>query len=127
MDIISLPISYDNEGIDGSYRMVIASVKRAKALSQGVLPVISSKANKITTLAIEEVASGAVKVLSGEEAIKASEESKKITHKKFIDEAQQKETMPEDVSELERDLRVYLTEKNQSEQKKTLEDIFGKE
>jgi len=127
MDIISLPISYDNEGIDGSYRMVIASVKRAKALSQGVLPVISSKANKITTLAIEEVASGAVKVLSGEEAVKASEESKKITHKKFIDEAQQKETMPEDVSELERDLRVYLTEKNQSEQKKTLEDIFGKE
>jgi len=127
MDIISLPISYDNEGIDGSYRMVIASVKRAKALSQGVLPVISSKANKITTLAIEEVASGAVKVLSGEEAVKASEESKKITHKKFIDEAQQKETMPEDVSELERDLRVYLTEKNQSEQKKTIEDIFGKE
>ena len=127
MDIISLPISYDNEGIDGSYRMVIASVKRAKALSQGVLPVISSKANKITTLAIEEVASGAVKVLSGEEAIKASEESKKITHKKFIDEAQQKEAMPEDASELEKDLRVYLSEKSTSEQKKTREDIFGEE
>jgi DNA-directed RNA polymerase subunit K/omega len=127
MDIISLPISCDNEGIDGTYRMVIASVKRAKALSQGALPVTSSKANKITTLAIEEVASGAVKVLSGEEAVKASEESKKVTHKKFIDEAQQKEAMPEDASELERDLRDYLTGKKQSEQKRTLEDIFGEE
>ena len=127
MDIISLPISCDNEGIDGTYRMVIASVKRAKALSQGALPVTSSKANKITTLAIEEVASGAVKVLSGQEAVKASEESKKITHKKFIDEAQQKEAMPEDASELEKDLRDYLTGKKQSEKKRTLEDIFGEE
>ena len=127
MDIISLPIRADNEEIDGSYRLVIASVKRAKALSQGDLPVTNSKAKKITSLAIEEVAAGAVKVLIGEEAVKAAEESKKITHKKFIDEAQQKEAMPEDVSELERDLRVYLTEKNQSEQKRTLEDIFGEE
>lgn len=127
MDIISLPIRCDNEDIDGSYRMVIASVKRAKALSQGVLPAMSSKAKKITTLAIEEVATGAVKVVTGEAAVKASEESKKLTHKRFIDEAQQKEAMPEDVSELERDLRVYLSEKNQSEQKRTLEDIFGEE
>ena len=127
MDIISLPIRSDNEEIDGSYRMVIASVMRAKALAQGNLPAKSSKAKKITTLAIEEVAAGAVKVLIGAEAVKAREESKKITHKKFIDEAQQKETMPEDASELERDLRVYLTEKNQSEQKRTLEDIFGEE
>jgi DNA-directed RNA polymerase subunit K/omega len=127
MDTISLPIRCDNEDIDGSYRMVIASVKRAKALSQGVLPTMSSKAKKITTLAIEEVATGAVKVVTGEAAVKASEESKKLTHKRFIDEAQQKEAMPEDVSELERDLRVYLSEKNQSEQKRTLEDIFGEE
>ena len=53
MDIISLPIKYDKEEIDGSYRLVMAAVKRAKALSQGSLPVISSKAKKITTLAIE--------------------------------------------------------------------------
>jgi DNA-directed RNA polymerase subunit K/omega len=127
MDIISLPIKYDNEDIDGSFRMVIASVMRAKDLSQGALPATSSKAQKITTLAIEEVAAGAVKVLTGEEAVKAIEESKKLTHKKFIDEAQQKEAMPEDASELEKDLKIYLTEKSQSEQKKTLEDIFGEE
>ena len=125
MDIISLPIDYDREKLDGTYRLVISSVKRAKALSQGSLPVIASKAQKITTLAIEEVASGAVKVLIGEEAILASEEAKKLTHKRMMDEAQQKETMPEDMTELERDLKVYLSEKGDTEQKKTIEDIFG--
>jgi DNA-directed RNA polymerase subunit K/omega len=125
MDIISLPISYDREKIDGAYRLVVASVKRAKALSQGALPVIASKAQTITTLAIEEVASGAVKILTGEAAVKASEEEKKLTHKRMMDEAQQKETMPEDMTELEKDLKVYLSEKGESEQKKSIEDIFG--
>ena len=125
MDIISLPIKYDKEEIDGSYRLVMAAVKRAKDLSQGSLPVIASKAKKITTLAIEEVASGAVMILTGEEAVNAIEEAKKLTHQKVIDEAQQKETMPEDMTELEKDLKVYLSEKGESEQKKTIEDIFG--
>jgi len=125
MDIISLPIKYDKEKIDGSYRLVMASVKRAKDLSQGALPIIASKAQKITTLAIEEVASGAVKVLTGAEAVQAIEDAKKHIHQKVIDEAQQKETMPEDMTELEKDLKVYLSEKGESEQKKTIEDIFG--
>ena len=125
MDIISLPIRCENEEIDGTYRLVIAAVKRAKDLSQGALPSIPSKAQKITTLAIEEVSSGSVNVLIGEEAVKAMEEAKKLTHKKMMDEAQQKETMPEDMSELEKDLKVYLSEKGESEQKRTIEDIFG--
>jgi len=125
MDIISLPIKYDKKKIDGSYRLVMAAVNRAKDLSQGSLPVIASKARKITTLAIEEVASGAVNILTGADAVKAGEEAKKVTHQKVIDEAQQKETMPEDMTELEKDLKVYLSEKGESEQKKTIEDIFG--
>jgi|COG998Drversion2_1049125.scaffolds.fasta_scaffold22037_2 DNA-directed RNA polymerase omega subunit len=125
MDIISLPIDYDREKIDGAYRLVIASVKRAKDLSLGSLPKIASKAQKITTLAIEETASEAVKTLIGEEAVKAGEEARKLTHKRMMDEAQQKETMPEDMTELEKDLKVYLSEKGETEQKKTIEDIFG--
>lgn len=127
MDIISLPIKCENEKIDGGYRLVIAAVKRAKDLSQGALPSIQSKAQKITTLAIEEVATGSVSILTGEEAVKAMEEAKKLTHKKMIDEAQQKETMPEDMTELEKDLKIYLSEKGESEQKRTIEDIFGEE
>jgi DNA-directed RNA polymerase subunit omega len=125
MDIISLPISYDKEKIDGTYRLVIAAVKRAKDLSQGSLPKIQSKAQKITTLAIEEISSGAVEFLTGEEAIRASEEVKKLTHKQMMDEAQQKESMPEDMSELEKDLKVYLSEKSEKGEKQSIEDIFG--
>ncbi len=125
MDIISLPIDHENKQIEGTYRLVMAAVKRAKALSLGALPVKSSKARKITTLAIEEVATGAVDVLSGEAAIKATEEAKETVHKRVMDEAQQKETMPEDITELEKDLKAYLSEKSGSEQKKTIEDIFG--
>jgi DNA-directed RNA polymerase omega subunit len=125
MDIISLPIRCENKKIDGTYRLVIAAVKRAKALSQGALPSIPSKAQKITTLAIEEVASGSVNVVKGAEAVKAMEDAQKRTHKKMMDEAQQKETMPEDMTELEKDLKIYLSEKGESEQKRTIEDIFG--
>jgi DNA-directed RNA polymerase omega subunit len=125
MDIISLPIEYNREKIDGNYRLVIAAVKRAKALSEGSLPLIASKAQKITTLAIEEVASEAVNVLIGDAAVKATDAAKKLTHKKMMDEAQQKETMPEDMSELEKDLKMYLSEKGETEQKRTIEDIFG--
>ena len=125
MDIISLPIEYDKKKIDGNYRLVIAGVKRAKDLAQGILPEISSKAKKITTLALEEVAGGSVNILTGEAAVKANEEAKKLVHKRMMDEAQQKETMPEDLTELEKDLKVYLSEKTESEQKRSIEDIFG--
>jgi DNA-directed RNA polymerase omega subunit len=125
MDIISLPIEYDKKKIDGNYRLVVAGVKRAKDLAQGTLPNISSKAKKNTTLALEEVAGGDVKILTGEAAVKANEEAKKLVHKRMMDEAQQKETMPEDLTELEKDLKVYLSEKTESEQKRSIEDIFG--
>lgn len=125
MDIISLPITYDNEQLDGRYRLVTAAVKRAKHLSQGALPRTQSKAQKITTLAIEEVVSGAIDILTGDEAVKANEQAQQVTQRRIIDEAQQKEAMPEDMSELEKDLKTYLSEKNDSEQKRSIEDIFG--
>ncbi|MBI4849509.1 MAG: DNA-directed RNA polymerase subunit omega [Nitrospirae bacterium] len=125
MDIISLPVEYDKKKIDGNYRLVIAAVKRAKDLSQGALPKKASKVKKITSLALEEVTSGLVDIVIGEAAIKANEEAKKLVHKRMIDEAQQKETMPEDLTELEKDLKVYLSEKGETEQKRSIEDIFG--
>ncbi len=125
MDLISLPIEFDKEKIDGSYRLVIAAVKRAKSLLQGTQPKIASKAKKVTTLAIEEVLSDSLHILMGEAAIKAKEEAKKLSHKRMIDEAKRKEGMPEDMTELEKDLKVYLTERDERDGKKTIEDIFG--
>lgn len=127
MDVISLPIEIDKDKVDGYYRLVIAAVNRAKDLSQGARPVIESKAQKVTIRAIEEVLSDSVTILSGEDAIKAREEAKKLQHKRMMDEAKQKEEHPEDMTALEKDLKVYLTEKGDRDSKKTIEDIFGEE
>ncbi len=43
----------------------------------------------------------------------------------MMDEAKRKEGLPEDLTELEKDLKVYLTERGERDGKKTIEDIFG--
>jgi DNA-directed RNA polymerase subunit omega len=127
MELISLPIELDKKKVDGYYRLVVASVKRAKALAKGSHPVIKSKAQKVTLRAIDEVLSEKIDILTGETAVKAKEEAIKLGQKSIIDEARQKETLPDDLTELEKDLKVYLTEKGERDSKKTIEDIFGEE
>lgn len=124
MDLISLPVEFDRKKIDGRYRLAIAVVKRARSLFQGAQPSIQSKAQKLTTLALEEVVSGSLSVLTGDAATKAKEEAKKLTFEGMMDEAKQKESLPEDLSELEKDLKVYLNEKGEKEDRHTIEEIF---
>ncbi len=124
MDLISLPVEIDKEKIDGRYRLVLAVSKRAKLLYQGAMPRVASKARKMTTVALEETMSGAVRVLSGEAAVKAQEEAQKLSFENMMDEAKQKETLPEDLTELEKDLKIYLHEKEEMDTKQTIEDIF---
>lgn len=128
MDLISLPVIIDKEKIDGRYRLVIATSKRARALYQGAQPMRVSKVKKLTTLALEEVASGAVRILTGEAAIKAREEAKKLSYEGMIDEAKQKEVLPEDLTEIEKDLKVYLHEKkSERDSKQNIDKIFTEE
>jgi DNA-directed RNA polymerase subunit omega len=124
MDLISLPVDFDKNKIDGRYRLVVAVAKRARMLFQGAMPKITSKSKKMTTIALEEIVSDSVKVLSGEAALKAMELSKKLTYENMMDEAKQKESLPEDLTELEKDLKVYLHEKEEKESKKSIEEIF---
>lgn len=128
MDLISLPVIIDKGKIDGRYRLVIATSKRARALYQGAQPMRVSKVKKLTTLALEEVASGAVRILTGEAAIKAREEAKKLSYEGMIDEAKQKEALPEDLTEIEKDLKVYLHEKkSERDSKQNIDKIFTEE
>ncbi len=127
MEVISLPIEIDKEKIDGYFRLVAATVKRAKALSHGAQPVIESKAQKVTIRALEEVLSDKVQILTGEAAVKAEDEATKFVHKNIMDEARQKEEMSEDMTELEKDLKVFMSERGERDSKKTIEDIFGEE
>ncbi len=44
----------------------------------------------------------------------------------MMDEAKQKEILPEDLTELEKDLKVYLHEKGEKENRDAIEEIFPK-
>ena len=123
MDIISLPVEIDMKKIDGRYRLMTIASQRAKELSVGVKPKIQTKSKKVTTIAIEEAALGKLEFLSGVEAIKAKEEAKKFDYRRLLEE-KRREASPEELTELEKDLKVYLHEKDTTD-KKALEELFG--
>lgn len=121
MEIISLPIEFDKKKIDSKYRLAVIAGQRARELALGVKPKLQSKSKKVTTLAIEEAISHSLEFLTGDEAKKAQSEAKKFDYRKLLEE--RKKGAPEDLSELEKDLKIYLHEK-EAGGKKALEDLF---
>ena len=122
MDIISLPVEYDHKKIDGKFRLVTMAAQRAKELSLGAKPKVSTKARKVTTIAIEEAIGGMLEFVTGEEAVIAREKAGKFDYRKQLEESK-KIAAGEDLSELEKDLKVYLHEKG-SFDKKAFEELF---
>jgi DNA-directed RNA polymerase subunit omega len=120
MDIISLPVDYDKKKIESRYRLVAIAAQRARELSLGATQKIQTKAKKVTTTALLEAISGNIEFITGEEAVIAREKAEKIDYKKLIEE---KMKPIEDLSELEKDLKVYLHEKGATE--KALEELFA--
>jgi DNA-directed RNA polymerase subunit omega len=105
MDIVSLPVEVDKKMIDGKFRIATIAAQRARELALGAKPKISTKSKKVTTIAIEEALGGALEFL------------------KLLEE-KRREGAPEDLSELEKDLKVYLHERESGE-RKALEDLFN--
>ena len=122
MDIISLPIEYDHSKIDGRFRLIAIAVQRAKELALGAEHRVKTKSKKVSTIALEESINNTVEFLIGEEAIKAKEEAKKFDYRKLLEE-KKREVTSEDLTEFEKDLKVYLTEKETMD-KKALEGLF---
>ncbi|HCC68623.1 MAG TPA: DNA-directed RNA polymerase subunit omega [Nitrospiraceae bacterium] len=131
MDIVSLPIEFKREKIEGRYRLVVVASQRARDLSQGSQPKGQTKAKKMVTIALEEVLSGSVSFITGEAARKAKEEHKRLSFERMAEEAKKRKAMPEVLTELEKEAkaykesRAYLYEKEERETKKIMEDIFG--
>jgi len=123
MDLISLPAEVDKKKIDGKYRLATIAAQRARELSLGAKPKIQTKAKKVTTVAIEEAISGSLEFLMGDEARKAREEAKKFDYRRLLEE-KRREGAHEDLSELEKDLKIYLHEK-ETDDKKALEELFA--
>ncbi len=120
MDITSLPIEYDKKKIDSKYRLAVIAAQRARELSLGTTPRIQKKSKKVTTTALLETISGEIKFLTGSEAVDAREKAEKIDFKKLIEERRRSIS---DISELEKDLKVYLHEREATE--KALEELFS--
>jgi DNA-directed RNA polymerase subunit omega len=113
IDIISLPVEFDKERIDGRFRLVNIAAQRAKELASGSEPKIKAKANKVSTLAIQETILNKLEFLTGEEAVKAKEEAKRIDFRRVLED-RRKELELEDLSELEKDLQIYMHEKEEA-------------
>lgn len=123
MDIISLPIEYDHDKIDGRFRIIAIASQRAKELAAGADPRVKTKAKKVSTIALEETVQNTIEFLIGEQAKKAKEDSKRFDYRKLLEE-KKKEITGEDLTEFEKDLKVYLHEKETLD-KKALEGLFS--
>jgi len=124
MDIISLPVEYDRNKIDGRFRIIAIAAQRAKELAVGAVPRVKTKARKVGTIALEETIQNAIEFLIGDEAKKAKEDAKRFDYRKLLEE-KKKEMTGEDLTEFEKDLKVYLHEKEAMD-KKALEGLFEK-
>lgn len=122
MDITSLPIEYDRQKIDGRFRIIAIAAQRAKELAVGAPPKVKTKSKKVTTIALEETISNTIEYLTGEQARKAKEEAQKFDYRKLLEE-KRREISSEDMTEFEKDLKVYLHEKEMMD-KKALEGLF---
>lgn len=123
MDIITLPVEFDNKKIDSKFRIVLMAAQRAKELSLGTKPKIETKSKKVTTVAIEEAITNSLEFLTGEEAARAKEEASKFDYRKLIEESKKAEA-GEELTELEKDLKVYLHERETTD-KKAFDELFS--
>lgn len=123
MDIVSLPIEFDKTKIDSKFRLVMIAAQRARELSYGAKAEITTKYRKFSSISIEETVEGKLEFITGDEAKAANEKLKKFDYRRFLEE-RRREAPPEDLSELEKDLRVYLHEREEAE-RHTLEELFS--
>lgn len=121
LDIVSLPIEYDKEKLGSRYRLVVIAGQRARDLSLGAEPKIKTKARTVINTAVIETICGLVPYLTGEEATIAREKAAKIDYRKLIE--QRRKPLATDLSELEKDLKVYLHERENTG--KALDELFA--
>jgi DNA-directed RNA polymerase subunit omega len=120
MDIIALPIEYDKKKIESKYRLSVIASQRARELAFGAQPRIAKKARMISTTSLLETLANEIKFLTGEKAAAALEKAEKIDFRKLIEDKRKSIT---DISELEKDLKNYLHERESTE--RVLEELFN--
>lgn len=123
MDIISLPVEFDKDKLDSRFRLVVVAAQRAREIAFGARSKVETRYKKPPLMSLEEAINNLLEFTVGEEAKAKIEESKKFDYKRFLEE-RRRLARPEDLSELEKDLRIYLHEREGVE-RSTLEELFG--
>jgi DNA-directed RNA polymerase omega subunit len=110
VDLISLPIEMGQKIADTKFRLVHIASQRVRQLSAGAPPQVATRSIKDTTVSLEEAIAGKLKVLTGEEALKAREEFRKQEERaKIADQLSAKE------EEIRKELSAYLSESQEEE------------
>jgi len=131
MDIVSLPIDIERKVIDSRFRLVIVAAQRARQIMEGAKSMVPMRGDhKETTMAIEEILSGKLNILYGEEAVVAQSDEKRRR-----DEMKRRAVLAEREgelsSEIKKDLSIYLGEATQEEarpvSKSGVKDVSGEE
>jgi DNA-directed RNA polymerase subunit K/omega len=109
-DLITLPIEMNEKVSDTKFRLVHIASQRVRQLSAGVPVQVSTRSIKDTTIALEEAVAERLKVLTGEEAVKAKEEFLKQEERAKIEgQLSAKE------EEIRKELSAYLSETQEEE------------
>jgi len=109
-DLISLPIEMQETVADTKFRLVHIASQRVRQLSSGVPLQVATRSIKDTTIALEEVVAGKLKVLTGEEANKAKEDFQKQEERARIEEQ-----LSAKEEEIRKELSAYMSETQESE------------
>lgn len=104
-DLIALPIEMKDFLGDTKFRLVHIASQRVRQLSAGVPLQVATRSIKDTTIALEEAVAGKLKILTGEEAIKAKEDFRKLEERARIDEQ-----LSAKEEEIRKELSAYLSE-----------------
>ncbi len=126
LDIVSLPTEIDRNKIDSRYRLIVMAAQRARFVAQGGRGLVDGGAIKPTTQALQDAISGKLEFLVGDEARAASEEARLMEARRAQEEAKRREEMGVELSELEKDLKIYLHGK-ENEQRQELDALFSGE
>lgn len=109
MDLIELPLKYDESKIDGRFRLVAIANQRARQLVEGLRATVQTKYVKPTTVALQEIMGGGIEFLTGKDARQASKEARRVR-----EEANRRALMEEDSQEIKRDLSVFVDDSPKS-------------
>ena len=106
MDALSLLPQHHQKDFDSRYRIVLIAAQRAKQLLRGAAAEGNSKFSKETSLALEEVLSGNVSYVVGEEAKQAIREAS-MANQRPIDPSLYAQP-DENAQEIKKELSVYI-------------------